>query len=259
MSKNYVLMQQAHKGFNVPPVEQAPHQLDAPMSSGIKKNASGVGDKVQLHSDKVTREESLKLVQNIFLLRDEASPRAVVFAGIESGSASTPICANGAITLASQKIGTVCLVDANLLGPSVPEYFGVSNHYGLTDALSKNGAIRDFTKVIGPDNLSLLSCGSLAGDSLSFLSSDAMKARIAELRRDFDYVLIDCPPLHASSESVTIAKMTDGIVLVLEATATRREAASRVVETLRTAQIKILGAVLSRGTNPNPGALHRRV
>ena len=85
----------------------------------------------------------------------------VIFSGIDPGNGCSWICAHVAEILASQKLGSVCLVDANLRSPSLPELFGTTNHYGLTDALSKSGSIRDFTKVVRSDNLSLLSCGSL--------------------------------------------------------------------------------------------------
>jgi protein-tyrosine kinase len=209
--------------------------------------------------DEVTREESFKLVQNIFLLQKDDSPRVVAFAGIDSGNGCSYICAQVAETLAAQKIGSVCLVDANLRSPSLPEFFEVSNHCGLTDALSKDGSIRDFIRVVRYDNLCLLSCGSLTAESPSLLNSEAMKARLAELRKEFDYVLIDSPPLNIYSDGVTVGQLADGLVLVLEANSTRRETAVRVAENLRAAQIKILGAVLNKRTFPIPGSLYNRL
>jgi len=143
-------------------------------------------------------------------------------------------------------------VDANFHSPVLPDLFGVGNHYGLTDALSKNGPIRDFSKVVRSDNLWLLSCGSLASESTGLLNSGSMKARVAELRKEFDYVLLDSPPLNTYSDGIAMGQLADGLVLVLEANSTRREAAARVTENLRAAQIKILGAVLNKRTFPIP-------
>jgi receptor protein-tyrosine kinase len=258
MSKNFELLQQAGINLDTPPV--VPPRVDFPPSDAKTKNGNGNGNGVPVHSnDEAAQEETFKLVQNIFLLRGDASPRIVVFAGIDSGNGCSAICAQAASMLAKQKLGTVCLVDANLRTPSLPEYFGVSNHFGLTDSLSKPGAIREFTKVIGPENLSLLSCGGLATESLRLLNAEAMKTRIAELRKDFDYVLVDAPPLNTYADGVTIARLSDGIVLVLEANATRREAASKVTENLRAAQVKILGAVLNKRTYPIPESLYHRL
>jgi len=150
-------------------------------------------------------------------------------------------------------------VDANLRSPSLPELFGVTNHFGLTDALNRKGSIRDFTKVVGSENLRLLTCGSLATGSRGLLNSEAMKARVAELRSEFDYVLIDSPPLNTYSDGVAVGQLADGLVLVLEANSTRREAATQVTENLRVAQIRILGAVLNKRTFPIPGFLYDRL
>lgn len=255
MSKNFELMQDAQIRLGVPAMRE-PKPSPPPIPG--KTNGNGRGGRFNLE-DEVAREESFKLVQNIFLLRKEESPRVVAFAGIDSGNGCSHICVQVAETLASQEIGSVCLVDANLRSPSLPKLFNVSNHCGLTDALSKDGSIRDFTKVVRPDNLWLLSCGSLAAESPRLLNSEAMKLRVAELRNEFDFVLIDSPPLNSYSDSVAVGQLADGMLLVLEANSTRRETAVRVAENLRAAQIKILGAVLNKRTFPIPESLYNRL
>jgi Mrp family chromosome partitioning ATPase len=105
----------------------------------------------------------------------------------------------------------------------------------------------------------LLSCGSHAADSTALMNSEVMKARVAELRKEFDYVLIDSPPLNTFSDGVTLGRLVDGAVLVLEAGLTRREAILKVSADLRAAQIKILGAVLNKRTFAIPEALYRRL
>jgi protein-tyrosine kinase len=257
MSKNFELMQDAKIRLEIPEIAQ-PKPSPAPVNG--KTNGNGKRKEVRLKlEDDISREESSKLVQSLFLSHKEESPRVVSFAGIDSGSGCSGICAQAAEILASQRLGSVCLVDANLRAPSLPELLGVSNHFGLTDALSKNGAIRDFAKVVRSDNLWLLSCGSLAAESSGLLNSEAMKARVAELRKEFDYVLIDSPPLNTYSDGVALGQLADGVVLVLEANSTRREAAAKVTENLRAAQIKILGAVLNKRTFPIPGFLYHRL
>jgi capsular exopolysaccharide synthesis family protein len=253
MSKNFELMQQAEIGLDIS-VNGEPKLDSAP----LKGKRNGNGQRLRFNvNDKECREESFRLVQNIFLLRSEESPRVVVFAGIDSGNGCSWICGHAAEALASQKLGTVCLVDANLRSPALPGMFGVNNHFGLTEALSKSGPIRDFTKVIRSDNLSLLSCGTLGAESPNLLNSETMKVRMAELRKEFDYVLIDCAPLSTYSDGVVAGQLADGLVLVLEANSTRREAAMRVADTLRAAQVKILGAVLNKRSFPIPEPLYR--
>ena len=96
-------------------------------------------------------------------------------------------------------------------------------------------------------------------DSSALLNSELMSARIAELRSEFDYVLIDVPPLNSYSDGLVLAHLSDGLVMVLEANATRREAALRVAENLRAKQVRVLGAVLNKRTFPIPDSLYHRV
>jgi Mrp family chromosome partitioning ATPase len=247
MSRNFELMQEAWTSAGTPTIPKARPQT---WLFDRKKKPFDRGR--AFSGDKTAQEESRLLVQNIFLSGGEGSPRVVVFAGVDSPTSCTGICANAAETLAGHKLGTVCLVGGNFGSPNSGEIFGISNHDGLTDSLMKSGPIRDFAKVVRPDNLWLLSWGSRAVESTGLLNSEMMKRRVSEMRIEFDYVLIDLPPLHASSDGVALASWTDGLVLVLEANSTRRDEAARVTANLRAANVKILGAVLNKSTLPIP-------
>ena len=161
-------------------------------------------------------------------------------------------------TLAKNTPSSVCLVEANLRSPALPAMLGTTNHHGLTDALLQEGPIRSFAKPVRGDNLWLLSSGALAVDSANLLNSERLKARFAELRKEFDFVLIDAPPLTRYSDAIAIAQLADGLVLVLEANSTRKEAALEVTNALRSAQIQVLGAVLNKRTFPIPESLYHR-
>jgi protein-tyrosine kinase len=198
-------------------------------------------------------------VQRLFLTPGQASQKAVMFAAIGSGNGCAWLCAIIAKLLAESVSGSVCLVEANFRAPSLPYVFGMDNHHGFADSLRQEGAIKGFAKQVGRDNLWLLSSGALGNDSLSLLNSDRMKERITELRTEFDYLLIDAPPLNTHADGMILGRLADGVVLVLEANTTRREAALRVTESLRTTRIPVLGAVLNNRTFPIPEALYRRL
>jgi capsular exopolysaccharide synthesis family protein len=252
MSKNFELLQQVDLNGGAAPVAQ--HVAPLPFQPG-----NGNGHAQRLNLDRVTQEETLRLVQSIFLAAGPNRPRVVMFSGIDSGNGCSHVCAQVAAVLARNVSGSVCLVDANLRTPALPEFFGVTNHHGLTDSLRNNGSIRGYAKSLRPDNLWLLSCGSLAADSSALINSELMRTRIAELRKEFDYVLIDSPPLNMYSDAVVLGQLADGVALILEANSTRREATLKVAENLRAAQVRILGAVLNKRTFAIPEFLYRRL
>ncbi len=256
MSKNFELMQQAE-------MERQPQTVvipvDPPRLLSTNGNGLGNGHGNGLDLDRFAREETLKLVQRVFLLQSAEAPRVVMFAGVDPGSGCSRICAQTAEVLAANITGTVCVVDANLRTPSMPEYFGVTNHRGLTDSLLQDGPVRSFAKQVRPNNLWLLSCGALAADSANLLRTEKLNARLRELRQEFDFILMDVPALNHYADAAAVAKLCDGIIMVLEANSTRREAARKMTESLQATNTPILGAVLNKRTFPVPEKLYRRL
>lgn len=252
MSRNFDLMQQAEIKLDTAP--RPVTQVSFPIANG-----NGHSVAVTKDPSRLSQEECLRLVQRVFLVQGAPSNHVVVFAGIDPGNGCSQICATAADILSRNVPGKVCIVDANLRTPALPEYFGVTNHWGLTDALKKEGPISEFAKQLNNTNLWLLSCGSLTEGGPGALNSDRLKARLEDLRKEFDYVLIDVPPLNQHADVAAIGKLADGVVLVLEANSTRKEAAVRVMENLQGMEIRVLGAVLNKRTFPIPEALYSRI
>jgi capsular exopolysaccharide synthesis family protein len=252
MSKHFELIQdQVKEGW----INGIPGEALVPAE--LEKQSGGHAASLEL--DQLAQEESLRLVQRVFLLHGVEPRRAVLFAAIDQGDGCSQVCAQVAETLAKNISGSVCLVDSNFRSPSLPRFFGIGNHYGLTDALLQEGPIRKFARQLEPQNLWLLSSGSLAETSSNLLNSDRLKARVAELRKEFDYVLIDTPPLMRYADALAFGQLIDGLVLVLAANSTRKESAIRVTENLRAAGVQILAAVLNKRTFPIPTSLYRKL
>jgi Mrp family chromosome partitioning ATPase len=264
MSRNFELLQQAGLGV---PGGDGPGGVEIPFGGNVRASARAKGkDRAFVASlrpadlDRAAREEILRLVQSVFLLQGEsASGRVVVFAAVDSRSGCSRVCSQTAQILAECVPGSVCLVDANFREPALATAFGSTNHHGLSDALKTSEPIREYARRVHGENLWLLSCGSGVDQSVGFLHSDLVKKRIADLRQEFDYVLIDAPPLNAYSEGVALGQFANGLVLVLEANSTRRDATARIAERLHAMQVNILGAVLNKRTFPIPDLLYRRL
>lgn len=198
--------------------------------------------------------ELTKLVHGVFLEPGAESDRAVsnrtvVLASSESGNGCSWICARAGELLASQVAGRVCLVDANFGRPTLHEHFGVPNLHGLSDALRQEGSIGGYVSQVSRRNLALVSSGSdISADrsDRNLAASERLRLRLEELRADFDYVLVDGTSLDVGDESIDLAKMTDGIVLVLKTHSTRRERTRSRMQDLKSAGVRILGAVLNQ-------------
>jgi Mrp family chromosome partitioning ATPase len=207
----------------------------------------------------MTRDLTLGLVQRMFLQPVKDTPHMVVFAGIDHGSGCSQICASVADTLAINAPGRICLVEANFRSPGLPAILGTTNGQGLTDALLEEGSIWSFVKPVWDEKIWFLSSGSPAADSPNLLSSERLKARSAELRKEFEFVIVDAPPLTRYADAIGLGQLSDGVVLVLEANSTRREAALAAADSLRSSGVKVIGAVLNKRTFPIPEFLYRRL
>lgn len=205
------------------------------------------------------KDELNKLVQAVFLGPAGDAPRTVVVASTEAGNGSSWVCARVAEILASHISDPVCVVDANLRTPRLHDEFRVENHHGLSNALRENGSVRGFVRQVGRANLWLLSCGSDASEWSSLVGSERMSMRIAELRREFRYVLIDGPALSSVTDSVSLGRAAEGVILVLKANASRREVARKAVQELQAAKVRVLGAILNHRTFPIPDSIYNRL
>jgi len=150
-------------------------------------------------------------------------------------------------------------VDANLRSPGLHREFGVTNHYGLADALQVHNPVRGFVTQLSRPNLWLLSCGEQAQEWEALVASDRMRARLTELRGIFDYVLIDAPALSASNDVTSLARASEGVVLVLRAHSSRREVARKAVKDFGNAGVRVLGAVLNQRTFPIPDNIYSKL
>lgn len=105
----------------------------------------------------------------------------------------------------------------------------------------------------------MMTAGSRASNIHALIGSEALRTRIAELRSEFDDVLIDSPPVNMYADACGLGKLADGMILVLQSNATRREAARKAKETIESAHVRLLGAVLNKRRFPIPDALYGRV
>jgi Mrp family chromosome partitioning ATPase len=241
--------------------------VSVPWLDSIKSAAKGWEWKERIRSNRsgadleaITREEEIKLVQRVFpggAALD--SPRVALFAGLESGIGCARTCARAAELLAARAEGPVCVVDANFQMPSLHEYFGADNLKGLAEATVESGPIQNFAQQIPEPDLWLIPSGRAAAQLRFPAMADGLRVRIEELRETFKYVVIHSGPLRMETNAVLLSRWTDGVVLVVEANATRRDAARRVKEMLHAANVNLLGVVLNNRTFPIPDAIYRRL
>jgi capsular exopolysaccharide synthesis family protein len=137
---------------------------------------------------------------------------------------------------------TVVLVDSDMRRPSVAGALNIPSAPGLSNILAEDatGAVR---KNILSEKMSVITSGDIPPNPAEFVSSDKMKRLIEKLREEYEYVIIDLPPVNSVSDPLAVSKYTDGIVIVVRHNHTKRKDVLESIRQLRLVNAKIIGFV----------------
>lgn len=139
----------------------------------------------------------------------------------------------------------ILLVDADMRRGRLAKYLGIQQEIGLSELLSQKVSLSETLFNIDVPNLTFMAAGGVPEHPVELLSSDYMKDVLSQLRAQFDYVLIDTPPLIPVTDPGIIGAQTDGTLMVIQAGRTQRGIVMRASELLQQARARLLGYVLT--------------
>jgi capsular exopolysaccharide synthesis family protein len=178
-----------------------------------------------------------------FVQIDKRLKTFVVTSSVPEEGKST-IAANLSIVLAQQE-NKVLLIDTDLRKPSVHYTFEISNNTGFTNVVTNQMGITNAVKRTSHSNLTVLSSGPLPPNPSELLASKRMKRFIDEVKKHYDYVIFDAPPVNAVTDGLILSSMVDGTILVIRNGKTEIEQAKKAVNSIRKVEGNLLGAVLN--------------
>ena len=170
--------------------------------------------------------------------------QTLVITSIAPGDGKSFTAANLAITMAQHKSNTL-LVDTDLRRGVLHNTFGLPKEPGFSTYLTNNLPIPEVIQETHIPNLSVVSCGALIPNPSELLGSHQMKRFLDEVRRRFDLIIFDTPPLNAATDAVVIGTQVDANVLVVRAGKTQRDVAKQKMELYQHVPAKIIGAILN--------------
>ena len=140
----------------------------------------------------------------------------------------------------------VILVDADIRKGRVAKYFKRKSAPGLSDYLSGQTSLEEIVH-LSPvnENLSYITCGTHSPKPYELLESEEMKNLIQELRKQYDYIIIDTPPVLLLSDALALATATDGAVLVCRHQASYMSDIQKALDSLKFAKANVLGVVVN--------------
>lgn len=141
----------------------------------------------------------------------------------------------------------ILMVDADLRKSVLAAKYHIQGiDKGLSHYLTGQAEIEDIIYETETEGFYLSVAGPLSPDPTSLLDSDQFQKFIDKVREDYDYVIINAPPLGVVIDAAIIGKYCDGAVLVIEQGVIKRKVVQDVIKQLKRGKVRILGAVLNK-------------
>jgi polysaccharide biosynthesis transport protein len=183
-------------------------------------------------------------------------PQMILVASAHPNEGKTSTALNLGFTLA-QRGGQILIVDSDMRKPTVGSALGLHEDKGLSGILTgAHGLDEALQQVDDMPNLWVLASGPHPPNPAELLSSPAMERLISELRRRFDHLVFDSPPLLMVTDATILSTLADGVVLVVEEGVTGRGAVLHAHRVLAQAGSRVLGAVMNKVRPGQNGYYH---
>lgn len=171
--------------------------------------------------------------------------KIITITSSDAGEGKTTTICNLAITMAlSEK--KVILIDADLRKPRVHSKFMISNETGLTNILAQKKPLESVIKTASVKDLDIITSGPIPPNPSELLQSESMGNFLEDLKKKYDYILLDTPPVGMVTDAAILAAKSDGIILVVTSGKTHIDEAKRAKQLLLNVDAKILGVVLNK-------------
>lgn len=145
----------------------------------------------------------------------------------------------------AQNDRSVLLIDADLRKPTVHRTFQLTNRYGLSSFLSHQAGLEHVIQESEVPNLYVMTAGPIPPNPAEMLGSKSMSKLLDSLRKQFDIILIDTPPVLAVTDAQLLASQSDGAVLVINSGKVKKDIALKAKQNLDRVNARLLGVVLN--------------
>jgi capsular exopolysaccharide synthesis family protein len=147
----------------------------------------------------------------------EQKSRMVVITSAAPNEGKSLIAANLALTIASGKDERVLLLDADLRKPSLGKFLDPKPNLGLADILAGRTTLEHVILDIKDSMLDALPAGKPPPDPVEMLTSERMRELMLELRGQYEWIIIDTPPIVPFTDADSAGRLSDGYILVVRA------------------------------------------
>ena len=191
----------------------------------------------------ITAESYRSLRTNIQYSSIDKQVKTLVVTSSNAGEGKSTVAGNLAYTF-FQNGKRVLIIDCDLRKPSLHRKFNVSNEEGLTDVLVGTSKLNNVMKKID-DNLYLLTTGTLPPNPAEIIGSNTMENFLEQCKINFDYIILDTPPILPVTDSELLAIKADATVVVVRSEVSKSKHVSQAFKELEKVNANIIGTILN--------------
>lgn len=198
------------------------------------------------------QEDYQRLRASVLSMTVPAGLHTILLVSARHGEGTTTVALGLATALARERDARVLLMEANLRSPLLRHLLPVETSFGLSDCALGRASPEAIVTRVDDWNLSVIPAGT---QPASTVAAEAIESLLTRLQTQFDFVLIDGPPVNVYADAAVLAAKVDGVVLVFEADRTPVTEAEAAKRQLERAGARILGVILNRQRSYIPAFL----
>jgi polysaccharide biosynthesis transport protein len=196
------------------------------------------------HSQNEVTEQFRTLRTNLLALSPEVPTQVLTItsAGCQEGKSTASL--NLGVVLAEEGNCRVLMVDADMRRPTLAKRLGLPLCPGLSDVLRGQKTIDEVLVQTPVPQLDVMTAGTRTVNPTKLLLSPECQTMLTELRRRYDHVLVDCPPVISMTDAAALGARTDGVLFVIKMGKTSRRVVARALKLLEAAKVRVVGCAL---------------
>jgi capsular exopolysaccharide synthesis family protein len=212
---------------------------------------------ITVHQPQTMLMEEFRVIKsNIKNLTAKEGSVSIIVTSSLKGEGKSTSAANLAVVMA-HGMKNALLVDADMRRGRLHELFGVRQGPGLTDVLNGTSTLDTAFVFSGVERLTLITRGQSSHNSFDLIDSSKAKSIIDELKRRFDIIIFDTPPVLSLPDTPLLSQLVDGVLLVVQAERTQKKDVINAQRALEQSHAKLLGFALTNVKYYIPRSLYQ--
>lgn len=239
LDNTFKTSEEIEKKLGLPAIGSVPKVLKKELKHSLPERMALAGA-TSAFSESINHIRTGVLLSNI-----DNPPQVIMMTSSIPAEGKTTSSSNLALSLS--QMGKTLLLEVDLRKPRLKTFLAEKNVLGLTDYLAGRVELDDvFVLDHEAANLSHLVAGTIPPNPLEIASSQSFEHLLIELKKRFDYIVLDAPPVIAVSDALVIGQLADAIIMVIKADSTSKKLAETTIKRLAHVNLRPIGAILEQ-------------